>query len=356
MVARCAKFVWFAAGARSATSWVNAVAPAGRAPEHADFAEKSKSRARTDRSAAREPPPTPRDADDEGRFLDSSAAPTVSTSEALEAQLESVIKGQPELRLREAPEEQPYVHRYEERELLQKLSTRRRRTRRPPPTRSARARPSSAASPTGCSARISWTPRSRQRAAALEAAVAALDGSGGRGGGVDRRAQPPRRARGEQRRAREGARAPPPRRGGARGAAGAGNNTADAQRLDDAQTLTTFYLAQVCGALGRSHEAAAYCHATMQRQLARRGVGGGGEHAFVALEWAKNAASIATYYAGVHRYDVAEHCLRPPPPPSSRSTARAPPPAAAAAERTYLTGNGEAEGRRRRRRRRQRAS
>ena len=45
-------------------------------------------------------------------------------------------------------------------------------------------------------------------------------------------------------------------------AAGAGHNTADAQRLDDAQTLTTFYLAQV-RALGRSHEAAAYCHATM---------------------------------------------------------------------------------------------
>ena len=56
-------------------------------------------------------------------FLDTSAAPAVSTSEALEAQLESAIKAAAELRLRDAPEEQPYVHRYEERELLQKLST-----------------------------------------------------------------------------------------------------------------------------------------------------------------------------------------------------------------------------------------
>ena len=56
-------------------------------------------------------------------FLDASAAPSATSPTSLEEQLASVIKQAADLRLRDAPEEQPYVHRYEERELLQKLST-----------------------------------------------------------------------------------------------------------------------------------------------------------------------------------------------------------------------------------------
>lgn len=276
-------------------------------------------------------------------FLDASAAPTATTPTSLEEQLASVIKEAASLRLREAPEEQPYVHRYEERELLQKLSTQ------------AAANAAAAADAERARAAVVGgvadgllgqnfmdTEEPGSARPRLEAAVAALDGAAGEEvawidalnhlGVLEANNGEHEKALALLHRA-EAAR---------EAAAGAGNNKADAQRLDDAQTLTTFYLAQVCGALGRSHEAAAYCHATMQRQLARRGVGGGGEHAFVALEWAKNAASIATYYAGVHRYDVAEHCLRAAAAVLALDRTRLPP-AAAAAERTYLTGNGEAE-------------
>jgi hypothetical protein len=106
-------------------------------------------------------------------------------------------------------------------------------------------------------------------------------------------------------------------------------------RLADASTLTIYYLAQVYGNLGRRAEAAALCHETMKRQLARRtvseavdaaareaaeAVGGAGselafgsesrsEFAFDANEWARNACDLAKYYATVARLDVSEHCL-----------------------------------------------
>ena len=106
-------------------------------------------------------------------------------------------------------------------------------------------------------------------------------------------------------------------------------------RLQDARTLSTFYLAQVYGALGRRAEAASHCHETMRRQLLRREVsdradaaaresalkagGAGGELAFGSetrseftfdsSEWARNASDLSKYYATVSRLDLAEHCL-----------------------------------------------
>ena len=106
-------------------------------------------------------------------------------------------------------------------------------------------------------------------------------------------------------------------------------------RLEDACTLTTFYLAQVYGNLGRRAESAAHVHETMRRQLARRNVsaaadaaaraaaeavGGAGaelmfgsdsrsEFSFDPQEWARNACDLSKYYATVARLDVAEHCL-----------------------------------------------
>ena len=108
-----------------------------------------------------------------------------------------------------------------------------------------------------------------------------------------------------------------------------------ALRLEDARTLSTFYLAQVYGNLGRTQEAASHCHETMRRQLLRRGVskeadlaaraaalavGGAGadlaygsetksEFAFDAQEWARNACDLSKYYSTIHRLDIAEHCL-----------------------------------------------
>ena len=82
------------------------------------------------------------------------------------------------------------------------------------------------------------------------------------------------------------------------------------QRLEDQYTLTTFYLAQAYGLLGKRTESAAHCHQTMVRQLARRGRKGGGEFAFDSTQWARNAQDLSKYYCAVDRYDVAEHCLR----------------------------------------------
>ena len=120
-----------------------------------------------------------------------------------------------------------------------------------------------------------------------------------------------------------------------------GANLEAKQRLEDQYTLTTFYLAQAYGLLGRRAESAAHCHETMKRQLARRGMSGGGEFAYDAREWARNACDLSKYYCSVERYDVAEHCLRaaesmltsarrrtplpasrPPPPTARPSTSR----------------------------------
>lgn len=113
------------------------------------------------------------------------------------------------------------------------------------------------------------------------------------------------------------------------------DESADAVRIEDACTLTTFYLAQVYGAVGRRTESAGHVHETMRRQLARRDVsaaadaaaqqaadarGGAGaglqfgsesksEFCFDATEWARNACDLSRYYATVERLDVAEHCL-----------------------------------------------
>ena len=100
-----------------------------------------------------------------------------------------------------------------------------------------------------------------------------------------------------------------------------------ALRLEDACTLTTFYLAQAHSALGRRTEGAAFCHETMRRQLARRhvsdeadakaraaakavGAQGGelafgsdsrSEFAFDPCEWSRNACDLSKYYATVAR-------------------------------------------------------
>ena len=119
------------------------------------------------------------------------------------------------------------------------------------------------------------------------------------------------------------------------GAAAAEGDDGEAVRLEDACTLTTFYLAQVYGNLGRRAEAASHVHETMKRQLARRNVsaaadeaarkaaeavGGAGsslafgsetrsEFSFDPNEWARNACDLSKYYTTVCRLDVAEHCL-----------------------------------------------
>ena len=106
-------------------------------------------------------------------------------------------------------------------------------------------------------------------------------------------------------------------------------------RLEDARTLSTFYLAQAYGGLGRRAEAASHCHETMRRQLERRNAsesadaaaraaalaaGGAGaelaygsenrsEFSFDPDEWARNACDLSKYYTTVHRLDIAEHCL-----------------------------------------------
>lgn len=117
--------------------------------------------------------------------------------------------------------------------------------------------------------------------------------------------------------------------------AGNAQEDGDAVRLEDACTLTTYYLAQVYGNLGRRAEAASHVHETMKRQLARRNVsaaadeaarkaaedvGGAGsslafgsetrsEFSFDPNEWARNACDLSKYYTTVCRLDVAEHCL-----------------------------------------------
>ena len=135
-------------------------------------------------------------------------------------------------------------------------------------------------------------------------------------------------------------------------------------RLADANTLTTYYLAQVYGNLGRRAEAASHCHETMRRQLLRRSVsdaadaaareaaeavgGAGGELAFgsetrseFAFDAQEGRATRATRASTTR--------------PSRASTSPAPPAAERVRRRAQRRGEkaegGEGEGRRRRRRR-----
>ena len=62
-------------------------------------------------------------------------------------------------------------------------------------------------------------------------------------------------------------------------------------RLEDARTLSTFYLAQAYGGLGRRAEAASHCHETMRRQLERRS-------ASESADAAARAAALAVGGAG----------------------------------------------------------
>ncbi|KAG8467503.1 hypothetical protein KFE25_000819 [Diacronema lutheri] len=76
-----------------------------------------------------------------------------------------------------------------------------------------------------------------------------------------------------------------------------------AERLERLHTLTLFYLAQVHAHLGDALQSAIHAHATLRRQLHSAAA------EFEPFEWCKNAMQLATYYATVGAYDIAEHCL-----------------------------------------------
>ncbi len=76
----------------------------------------------------------------------------------------------------------------------------------------------------------------------------------------------------------------------------------EAARLEELHTLTCFYLAQAHGNLGHRSESAAYCHTTLQRQLDQRErrVAEGSEFSFDAKDWARNAATLSSYHCGAY--------------------------------------------------------
>ncbi|KAM8876616.1 KIF-binding protein [Synchiropus picturatus] len=73
------------------------------------------------------------------------------------------------------------------------------------------------------------------------------------------------------------------------------------KKFELAYTHTMYYLAQVLTNLGQKERAAAYCHATLQRQLQL--------NQFNPMEWALNAATLSQYYISKGRYMEGRHCL-----------------------------------------------
>eukprot|EP00467_Chlorarachnion_reptans_P000111 CAMPEP_0114516848 /NCGR_PEP_ID=MMETSP0109-20121206/17560_1 /TAXON_ID=29199 /ORGANISM="Chlorarachnion reptans, Strain CCCM449" /LENGTH=563 /DNA_ID=CAMNT_0001697291 /DNA_START=144 /DNA_END=1835 /DNA_ORIENTATION=+ len=85
-----------------------------------------------------------------------------------------------------------------------------------------------------------------------------------------------------------------------------GKTEGDAKRareLEDAHTLTLFYLAQVEGHLGNGPMSARYLLLTMARQL-------DGAKDFNPKEFVNNAITIAGFHLNSARYRQADHCLK----------------------------------------------
>ncbi|GJP38223.1 hypothetical protein CLOM_g22689 [Closterium sp. NIES-68] len=76
----------------------------------------------------------------------------------------------------------------------------------------------------------------------------------------------------------------------------------EAREVESLHTITTFYLAQTLAAMGKKRRAAAFCAATLTRQLRLR-------QQFRAWDWAQNCAQLAGYYLGRDEFTTALHCL-----------------------------------------------
>ncbi|CAI7883974.1 unnamed protein product [Closterium sp. NIES-53] len=76
----------------------------------------------------------------------------------------------------------------------------------------------------------------------------------------------------------------------------------EAREVESLHTITTFYLAQTLAAMGKKQRAAAFCAATLTRQLRLR-------QQFRAWDWAQNCAQLAGYYLGRDHFTTALHCL-----------------------------------------------
>jgi hypothetical protein len=83
----------------------------------------------------------------------------------------------------------------------------------------------------------------------------------------------------------------------------------EARALEDLHTLTGFYLAQAYGNCGQPAESAHWCLRTMRRQLRARGSGRADEHGFKPHEWARNAASLSSYFCAEKHFAAAQSCL-----------------------------------------------
>jgi hypothetical protein len=83
----------------------------------------------------------------------------------------------------------------------------------------------------------------------------------------------------------------------------------EARALEDLHTLTGFYLAQAYGNCGQPAESARWCLRTMRRQLAARGTGRVDEHGFKPHEWARNAASLSSFFCAERHFAAGQACL-----------------------------------------------
>lgn len=93
------------------------------------------------------------------------------------------------------------------------------------------------------------------------------------------------------------------------GQAAANAAVREARALEDLHTLTGFYLAQAYGNCGQPAESARWCLRTMRRQLRARGTGRADEHGFKPHEWARNAASLSSYFCAERHFAAAQACL-----------------------------------------------
>ncbi|CAL4064815.1 unnamed protein product, partial [Meganyctiphanes norvegica] len=71
--------------------------------------------------------------------------------------------------------------------------------------------------------------------------------------------------------------------------------------LEKLHTHTLYYLAQVYGHLDMPDKSAAYCHSTLQRQLASK--------EYDPVDWAINAATLSHFYVTKNRYRSGRHLL-----------------------------------------------
>jgi hypothetical protein len=71
--------------------------------------------------------------------------------------------------------------------------------------------------------------------------------------------------------------------------------------LEEAHTLTLFYMAQCYGNLGEPAKSAECCFQTLSRQLA--------SNQYQGLEWSVHAAALSQYFMGCNDFHQSAHCL-----------------------------------------------